>query len=132
MQYKNQYTVPSFSSPQDYMVSERFDGGWECGCPHWIHRHGDNPGMECKHIKQVRDDLKYHPKQSVHVSVDESTTGLTVFTAVIQEPDVTKSVMDLRGELVEKLVDQVIACNSGDIVHDAPACSLTHTLKVIR
>lgn len=45
-------TVKSSTGTGDYVCKQHDDGAWTCTCPHHMHR-----GVECKHIKQVQDQL---------------------------------------------------------------------------
>ena len=50
--YRHQYLIPSDSSPQKkYMVSENWDGTWECSCVGWTQHF---PRKDCRHIRHVQ------------------------------------------------------------------------------
>ena len=50
-EYKNQWIVESSDGRRDYVISENFDGSFECGCRGWT---GHYPRTDCTHIRQVQ------------------------------------------------------------------------------
>lgn len=49
-EYKSQKVVKSNSGKGSYIISENFDGSYECGCRGWT---GHYPRTNCTHIREV-------------------------------------------------------------------------------
>jgi len=56
-----------------YTVSLKFDGSYECFCPHWIYRH-----RECKHIRKVKSWLNQPPAEAGYVIYEYGNRQLTL------------------------------------------------------
>jgi len=50
-EYQDQWVVHSSSGKGNYIVSQNFDGSYECGCRGWT---GHMPRTDCRHIRSVR------------------------------------------------------------------------------
>jgi len=55
--YKRQWDMESFTNPSQkpYIISEAWDGHWECSCPAWKFH---TPRCNCKHITKLLANLQ--------------------------------------------------------------------------
>lgn len=71
-----------------YIISQKQNGEYECTCPHWIYRRGDNGSGVCGHIRYVManretvGDMIAIPREAYEIFIEEEAKLRSVADSV--------------------------------------------------